>query len=211
MAKVLIATPCFDGTVRDEYLLSLLQLREQIDFDLFLIPGIHFVDTARDVAAAKFLASDAEYLFFIDADLGWDASAVIRMIESGKDVIGGAYRIKHDLELYPTYSADNGTVIGLPGGFLCIKRNVIEALSGIVPHYSFVVGNGFIDVPAIFARSLIDGRMISEDMMFCRRAMSAGFTLTLDADIDLRHIGTKAWAGNYQKHLAQKDHACSQS
>lgn len=208
MAKVLIATPCFDGAVRDEYLLSLLQLREQLDFDLFLIPGIHFVDTARDVAAAKFLSSDAEYLFFIDSDLGWDVSAVVRMVESGKDVIGGAYRIKHDRELYPTYSTDTGAVVGLPGGFLCIKRNVIQALSGIVPHYSFAVGNAFIDVPAIFSRALIDGRMISEDMMFCRRAMSAGFTLTLDADIDIRHIGTKAWAGNYQKYLTQKVAEC---
>lgn len=201
----LIATPSFDGKVQDSFLLSLLATRDEIDIDLLIVPGIHFADTARDVAAAKFLMGKADRLFFIDADLGWDAKAVVRMIERDKDVIGGAYPIKNDRELYPVWPTGVPDADGLfkatalPGGFMCIRRNVLEALAGIVPHYAFAVGDKFIDVPNVFGRALVDGRMVSEDMMFCRRALSAGFELWLDPDIDFTHCGSKYWKGNYLK------------
>lgn len=201
---VLIATPTFDGNVCADYVLSLLNTREKLDFDLCLIPGVHFADTARDLAAARFLESDASHLFFIDADLGWQADAVQRLIAHDKDVIGGAYPIKHDQRHYPVIcdgEAQGGLIkaTGLPGGFLCIKRKVIERIAETVPHYKKAMGNRLLDVPAIFARAFVGNQMIGEDFMFCRRAADAGFELWLDPDIDFSHNGAKAWRGNYAK------------
>ena len=198
MSKVFVATPTFDGKVCNEYLLSLMQSREQIEFGVFLIPNIHFVDMARDIAVAKFLRSDAEFLFFIDSDLGWQADAIKRLVEYDLPVVGGAYRIKYDEELYPNYGEVQDEqllrVSVLPGGFLCIRRDVLEHLWNSVPHYNTAhIG----EVAAVFARELHDGVMVSEDAMFSRRA--APFGLWLDPDIDFTHVGTKAYQGNYSR------------
>lgn len=210
MARVLVATPTFDGSVSIEYLLSLLQLREVTDFDLCLIPGIHFVDQARDMAAAKFLKSECEFLFFIDSDLSFPANAVTRLMDYDKPVCGGAYRVKHDQHAYPEYGIlgeENGLlkVSMLPGGFTCIRRDVIEALWGSTPHYRVAFGGGFQEVAAMFARELHDGVMVSEDAMFSRRA--SGFGLWLDPDITFTHVGSKGWRGNYKEHCDAADGA----
>ncbi len=201
--KVLIATPSFDGNVRIEYLLSLLQTRELIDFDLCLVPGVHFVDQARDMAAARFLASDAEFLFFIDSDLEWPAQAVPRLVSYDLPVVGGAYRIKDDRHLYPNYGEQSTNddlikVSMLPGGFLCIRRDVIQSLWDSTPHYRTAIRGNFVEVAAMFARELHDGLMVSEDAMFSRRA--SAFGLWLDPDITFTHVGTKGWQGNYKEY-----------
>ena len=202
MAKVLVATPTFDGTVSSEYLLSLLRLRERMDFDLCLVPGVHFVDQARDMAAAKFLSSENEFLFFIDSDLSFPAEAVERIIGYNKPVCGGSYRIKNDSHLYPQLGHigidDNlHRVSLLPGGFMCIRRDVVQSLWDSTPHYKAAFGGKFNEVAAMFSREIHDGVMVSEDAMFCRRAF--GFGLWLDPDITFGHVGTKMWVGNYKE------------
>lgn len=198
--KVFVATPTFDGKVCNEYLLSLLRLKEATDFKLCLIPGVHFVDMARDIAAAKFLKTDCTHLMFIDSDMGFPPDAVNRLIAHDKPVVGGAYRIRHDEELYPTYggapSFDLHQVQILGGGFMCVQRHVIEALWGAVPHYNTAhVG----EVAAMFSREIHDGVMVSEDVMFCRRV--AGFGVWLDPNIDFDHVGGKTYSGNYRQYL----------
>jgi hypothetical protein len=199
VTKVLVATPTFDSKVCNEYLLSLMQSREQIEFGVFLIPGIHFLEMARDIAVAKFLRSDAEYLFFIDSDLGWQPDAIKRLVDHNKPVVGGAYRIKYDDELYPNYGVlveEDGLlrVSMLPGGFTCIRRDVLEHLWNSLPHYNTAhIG----EVASVFSRELHDGVMVSEDAMFSRRA--APFGLWLDPSIDFIHVGTKAYHGNYAR------------
>lgn len=52
------------------------------------------ITRARNTLAHKFMKSDFDALLFIDADHGWDADDVIKMIESGKDFIGAIYPMK---------------------------------------------------------------------------------------------------------------------
>lgn len=52
------------------------------------------ITRARNTLAHKFMKTDCDALLFIDADHGWDASDVVRMIESGKDLIGAIYPMK---------------------------------------------------------------------------------------------------------------------
>lgn len=52
------------------------------------------ITRARNTLAHKFMESDADALLFIDADHGWNADDVVRMIESGKDLIGAIYPMK---------------------------------------------------------------------------------------------------------------------
>lgn len=199
MTKVLVATPTFDGKVCNEYLLSLMQSREQVEFGVFLLSGVHFLEMARDIAVAKFLQSDSEYLMFIDSDLGWQPDAIKQLVEHDRPVVGGAYRIKYDEELYPNYGVlgeEDGLlrVSMLPGGFTCIRRDVLQHLWDSLPHYHTAhIG----EVAAVFSRELHDGVMVSEDAMFSRRAFPFG--LWLAPDINFTHVGTKAYQGNYSR------------
>ena len=203
--SVLIATPSYDGQVCGEYLHSMLRAASTVDFELALIAGVHFIDTARDIAAVKLLDSKHEYLVFIDSDLGWEGDAINQLISHKKDIVGGAYRIKNDTELYPvTYREAQGKLIranSLPGGFLCIHRSVIERMAGAYPSYKCVVKGAFKRVPALFSRVLMDDRMVSEDIMFCKRAVAAGYDLWLDPDITFGHIGSKSFIGNFASYL----------
>jgi hypothetical protein len=210
--SVFIATPTFDGSVCGEYMHSLLRATATVDFQVALIPGIHFVDTARDIAVAQFLATKHEHLFFIDSDVGWAGDAISQLVNHKKDIVGASYRIKDDTERYPVYLTDeikDGLIraIGLPGGFLCIHRSVIERLVASVPSYQWVVNGAFARVPALFTRVLVDDRMVSEDMMFGRRAMAAGYQLWFDPDVTMSHIGRRAFIGNYKEYENAQHHA----
>lgn len=219
---MLISTPAYDGKLSTDYLLSLMETRELVDFDLYIVPGVHFVDTARDIAVAKFLKSEASHLFFIDSDLGWEAEAVIKMADAGKDIIGGAYPIKHDTELYPVfcYTEEDGTpqqedglikAAAVPGGFMCISREVVEAVADSVPKYKFAVGGVFVEVPRVFGRELEGDRVISEDVMFCKRAEALGFTVWVYPHVNFTHVGEKRYKGHYGEFMTRRPggSACS--
>ena len=204
--SVYIATPTFDGSVCGEYLHSILQATATVTFQLALIPGVHFVDTARDIAVAKFLKSKCEYLFFIDSDIGWKGDAISKLINHNKDIVGASYRVKNDIERYPVYLTEETEgplirAIGLPGGFVCIKRAVIEKMVQTVPTYQWVVDGEFTRIPALFARIFMDDRLVSEDMVFGRRAMALGYQLWFDPDVTMSHIGSKAFIGNYKEYM----------
>lgn len=52
------------------------------------------ITRARNTLAYTFLESDCDALLFIDGDHSFDADDVVKMIESGKDLIGAIYPMK---------------------------------------------------------------------------------------------------------------------
>ena len=131
----------------------------------------------------------------IDADLGWSPDAPRRMMESDKPLIGGAYPLKTDLINHIAVSDQ-----GLPGGFLMVKREVIEKMSQGLPKYKCAsLPYGELHVAPLFTREMRPDGYTGEDFMFCKRAKQSGFDFTVEPDIDFSHIGIKAWKGNYKQ------------
>src|SRR5882762_2004369 len=83
--SLLIATPCYGGLVTDHYLMSLLNLTRVlagngIAFDVRTVTD-SLITRARNHIANEFLREDGfTHLLFIDADLGFDANAVLRYL-----------------------------------------------------------------------------------------------------------------------------------
>src|SRR5262245_2222575 len=77
--------------------LSLANVR----FDVHLLHGCCHVDDARNYIIRDFLQSECTDLFFIDADMGWQPNAVLRLLKAPGDIVGGVYIHKSDLETYP--------------------------------------------------------------------------------------------------------------
>jgi GT2 family glycosyltransferase len=95
-----IATPMYGGNCKGIYVDSIIgltfqlaQLGHQVSFSKIYNESL--ITRARNNLAKEFLDSDADYLFFVDADEGFNVDDVVKMIESGKDLIGGVYPMKN--------------------------------------------------------------------------------------------------------------------
>jgi hypothetical protein len=97
--SVFIATPMFGGQCNYMYMISLINLLTKLSQagipTMFEVAANESLITkARNILVEGFLKSQATHLLFIDADLGFDADDVIRMIQADKDIIGGQYAKK---------------------------------------------------------------------------------------------------------------------
>jgi hypothetical protein len=97
--KIYIATPMYGGIAKNNYVISLQNLVVKLSqlghsVTTTTVGNESLITRARNTLAHKFMKSDSDALLFIDADHGWNADDVVRMIDSGKDVIGAIYPMK---------------------------------------------------------------------------------------------------------------------
>src|SRR5579864_9406954 len=98
---LVVATPCFGGQVSSIYASSIFQLQRAVrslsnmDLQIELRDGDALITRARANLMTLFLDNPAAtHLLFVDADIGFTAEQVFRLIESGADVVAGVYPIK---------------------------------------------------------------------------------------------------------------------
>ena len=141
----------------------------------------------RNRLTAWFLASDFEWLLYLDDDQILLPGTIERLIAHGKDVVGGVY-VSRDFPFLPMlYDRENeagkvGFRECLPGdrglvsvkaigaGCLLVHRRVLEALRE--PYWT--VGQILPDA-------------LSDDIEFCRRVRQAGFDVWCDLDTRVGH------------------------
>lgn len=96
MTKLFICTPMYGGQCFGFYTQSLLQLNNALrDNNISSMMSFMFneslITRARNALAHQFLKTDCTHLFFIDADIRFQAEDVLKMIAVDKDVICGIY------------------------------------------------------------------------------------------------------------------------
>jgi hypothetical protein len=219
--RVFVATPAYDGRVLTDYALSLAEscLLGPIN-DVFVQASVMgngaFIDVARDHFVRMFLETNCTHLFFIDADLRWSAKAFLALALSGKPIVAGAYPKRQDPEEYPIKYASNpdgtirldsdGCVLAerVPGGFLCIRRDVIERM--VEEGKTLMVGNDP-ECPLLFYEKFekVDDkkiRLIGEDFAFCDDYCRIfGEPIPVMQNIDFIHGGR--WKGNFHEYLTR--------
>lgn len=94
--KLFIATPMYGGLCNGNYALGMIQ-----SVSAFSAAGIQMyysymmneslITRARNSMAYDFLETDADYMMFIDADIGFNPADIIKMLETDKDIICGIY------------------------------------------------------------------------------------------------------------------------
>lgn len=98
--KIRIATPMYGGQCKTDYVQSLLDLTIKIkaegihDIDFHFLYNESLITRARNTLVDSFLQSDCDALLFIDSDQGFSTDDTLKMIESGKDVIGAIVPMK---------------------------------------------------------------------------------------------------------------------
>ena len=169
--------------------------------------GCSLIGHARNRIVKRFLAqNECACLIFVDADISWRPGVLTALAQRDEQVIGGTYRAKRDDERFhyfgdPEQVGDLYRVLGLPGGFMKISRDVF---SKIRPNaYLEDDGSATSD---FFPTGFHEGRFYGEDYGFCRLWRETGGDVWLDPSIQLRHHdGCRVYEGNVRKHLKERN------
>ena len=179
-----VCTPAYDGKVECGYSQSLAEAAFCCPlYGVRLTAGVMgngaFIELARNIFVKKFLEqfTDTTHLFFIDADIKFEARAFLGLIKADLPICAGVYRRRQEPEDYPFRSVDNPNGGGLwfvndwlqcnrvPTGFLCIRRDVLTEMAKEAPQIEIHGQDG--PVPWVFGTKFLDGKFIGEDYTFC--------------------------------------------
>lgn len=147
-----ICTPAYDGGVTSDFAQSMAEAAFCAPlYGIKITAGVMgngaFIDLARNIFVMKMLREfpDCTHLFFIDADLRFEPRAFIGLLKADLPICAGIYRRRQEPEDYPFHFAPNPEGGGLwfvndwlqcnrvPTGFLCIRRDVLEAMAADAP------------------------------------------------------------------------------
>lgn len=195
MYNILIGI-CTGGTMRSETVVSLIgamDLLKQKGIDTGLSVQIGgYVAHNRNSLVALAKEKHATHLMFIDNDMEFPPSGILRLLDSDKDIIGGAYNARgvpdkpiiSTVKMSDDYSSGKYSNVEIPNGlfkcygmgtgFMMIKMSVFQEL--VKPY--FVAWEDEI------------GEHHTEDIEFCIKAIKAGFDVWCNANIKIGHIGT---------------------
>lgn len=170
-----MATPCYRGELNAYYVHSLLSTLEYSKIANFNIdpPNIIANDClliyARNAFIAKFLANPKyTHLLFVDADMKWNPTAIDRLLENDKDVVGtfSNKRNYHWDYLYQMMNdqAEVEHIRSLPpdAGIKYIK-DIVSMFVGIKSSNNYV-DNGKLEADAIGAGFMLIKRKVLEDL-----------------------------------------------
>ena len=160
--RVIIATPFYELKGFSPYIKSLLEVCKHltlsgIDWSFMELAGDSYVHRARNSMCRAFLDDPyATDIFFIDSDMSWDAESFINIIRRPEPIIGGTYPVKNKWELWTSkpvvvdpqtdphfvgHPLPDGSALikahQLAGGFLRIKRSVLEKFMEFYPTHRY--------------------------------------------------------------------------
>lgn len=217
---LMIAIPTYDGrlNISAAYALPVLTLDScKYGFQVHLshISGCSIITRARNLLVKKFMDSACTDLLFIDSDIHFKATDVLRILalSEDKDVVAGAYprrggdktQFFTDIDYGPNDEVylDDGLlrVKRVGTGFMLIRRHVLEKLHNEHPEWAF-----FVDSENAYHYSVFDFKStkegyIGEDYLFCDRVREAGFKVHLDPEINLGHYGQQEFVGNFKEQV----------
>jgi hypothetical protein len=200
----------------------------KIPFVKLSLPGDSYIDRAKNTLVAEFLESDCTDLLMIDSDLKFSPEAVGRMCRHPQEVVAGCFPMKN---AWGTFAGSllpdiNGQVPDLesaveaydrwclfrayllPGGFLRIKRSVLERFADHYPDNVYQCPMANPDRPdriytAFFECVRHNYTRYGEDGHFCRLLREMEIPLWIDPFMEFTHYGIKGWEGRLNDKLVK--------
>lgn len=206
--------PCYGGHVTEKTTVSLFNLakllvRENVDHGLLVTANESLISKGRSKMANFFLNNTAyEYLFFLDADVGFEPADVLKLLLHQKEIVCGAYPMKV-LPLQWNFSLSSpitrqGNLVAIEKigiGFSLIHRSVFARMIDqygaelkYVPRDQSI-GHEITEKEKNnsyhFFSELKDGdHYLPEDLSFFTRTRRCGIQPWLDVSINLTHVGS---------------------
>ena len=213
MKKVLIATPALDGRLDVWYTNSVINaVRFAQSEGVFLHPIFlsfeALIQRARNDLVRLAVEGDYDAMIFIDSDMEFDPQWIMEMINREEDIIGGTCRKKTDeAEIYVVKTdnlnkSPNGLikVTGLGTGFVKLSKKAFTALWENSEPYM----NEGRECRMVCDVKIIDGQLVSEDIVLFKKLSDLGFDIWLDPRMTCNHIGIKKYVGSFEKFINSK-------
>ena len=210
-----ICTPCYGGQVTEKHYVSMVSytiacMKNDMTFSLETMANESLVTRARNNLVAKCMMNPkVTHIMFVDADVGFDAGSIYKLIAHNKDVVGGIYPKKTfepDYVFNPTLDATrDGDLIEVDDigtGFLLIKREVIQTMFDKFPNLKYNNSINIDNAAEPYMYALFDtsidkhGNYLSEDYTFCERWRGLGGKIHADTSICLSHTGYYSFQGD---------------
>lgn len=208
---VYLAVPAYTGSVSVQTASSLIAACKAlsdagVDVVTDFMAGCCYLDHTRNLLSARFLASNATDLVFIDADVGFEPAALMRLALAERPMVAGVYPKKvpdRDSQQWPIDFETDGLVVDgdlieaahVATGFLRINRAVFESMiaGGMALEYA----NETPRLRRFFRCEVRDGVYWGEDFQFCQDWLALGGKIHIIPDLNFEHVGVKTWRGNW--------------
>lgn len=202
------------------------------DAALALLGQDSLITRSRNTLVTQFLNTPAAtHLLFIDADIAFDASQVQDMLQFDEDFVAGIYPLKvidwsNDAMTRAANSAESflsapllyvgalcagsklerrgrfATAIYCGGGFMMVKRRVIERMIEAYPESRYTSAHAYSNAKGEANYALFDcmidketNAYVSEDFAFCQKWRDIGGKIWLDTKSRLTHVGAYNFQG----------------
>jgi hypothetical protein len=210
MRRVILGTPCYDGTLTAIYVDSLVRtMAEAATHNTVVYPIFVCYDTliqrARNDLARMAIEADVDNLVFIDADQGWEPKDFFRLLEHDVDIVGGIVPKKDDTPAFNVRilaeerRIEDGRIeveyVGT--GMMCISSMALTQIWEVSPEYT---NEGKVN-RMLFDIAIVEGNLVSEDNIFCHKWRDLGGQVWLDPYAQCTHIGAKLYDHNFIKFL----------
>ncbi len=203
------------------------------DAALALLGHDSLITRSRNTLVSQFLQTPhATHLLFIDADISFEAEQVFHMLSFDEDFVAGVYPLKvidwsHEAIRRAATRAESfrtapllyvgslcagarlerrgrfATAIYCGGGFMLLKRRVIERMVEAYPETRYVGAHAYSNAAtgpsyALFECMIdkVTGAYVSEDFGFCQRWRDIGGAIWLDTEGRLTHAGAYNFQGD---------------
>ena len=211
--KLFLALPCYGGLISDKTCVSLFNLgkilrKQGIDHTLVTMANSSIITQGRSKLANVFMnATDADFLLFIDSDIGFESNHVLRLLNRKKHIVCASYPKKTiPLEFAHVNTSEppemEGDLVKIKGaglGFTLIHRSVFTTISKHYPELKYTPDNPENDKEIensyhYFCEIKNDNAYLAEDMSFFNRAREVGYDVWMDSTIRLSHVGSHVFS-----------------
>lgn len=184
------------GTIRTETMTSLIGAMDVVKskgVGIYLNAQIGgYVARNRNEIVEQAKKNGSTHLMFIDNDMEFMPSAIQRLLDHDKDIVGAAYNAR------PAPGKPLVSTVKMSKDYTSLAISHLEIPSQLFKCYG--LGTGFMLIkmsvfkklkkPYFVAYEDPDGTHHTEDIEFCIRAMKKGFDVWCSPTIKVGHIGT---------------------
>lgn len=210
--RICLALLSYDGKIFMRTMMSMVPAIMQCaargwGFTFILRESDSMVARGRSFLASQFLenpgTANCTDLVFVDTDLEWKGDEFIRLCSHDVDVVGAAYPFKDESGDFPLQWPSEGlfeenglwNVKAVTPGFFRVTRNALMKIAREMPWLEFRDrGNPEGQRSWMFFDNLQrPSGIYDEGYVFCERWRGVGGKVYLDPDINLTHIGLRAY------------------
>lgn len=187
MTSLFVATPLHDARAHYAFMIGLYDAGSRWPCIPQAAVGTS-LQRQRATLVQKFAASDCSHLLFVDSDIGWHADDAAKLLDTGKEFVGGTYARKCagnvlTANLLPNHEGELIEATHVGTGFLLITRGAVERM--LAAYADLEYESGGVKTTALFMQDKHEG---TEDLSFCRRWRDIGGQVWMHTGVVLPHF-----------------------